>query len=93
MRDRHDILERLRGLLCERLGLAGGDLVLEATLEEIGIDSVELAFVFSYFERDTGLIFDDAEIDVSRYTALGDLAEVLAAKVARGANAATGPDV
>jgi hypothetical protein len=56
------------------------------------MDSVELAFVFSYFERDTGLVFDDAEVDVSRYRAIGDIAEVLAGKIARGANGAADPD-
>lgn len=93
MQDRHDIPERLRQLLCRRLGLAGEDLGLEATLKEVGMDSVELAFVFSYFERDTGLSFDDAEVDVTRYTAIGDIAEVLAAKIAGGANGAQGPCV
>jgi acyl carrier protein len=93
MHDQHDIPERLRQLLCGRLGLAGEDLGPEATLEDIGIDSVELAFIFSYFERDTGLSFDDAEVDVSRYKAVGDIAEVLSAKIAKGANGALGPDV
>jgi acyl carrier protein len=93
MDDQYDIPERLRQLLCDRLGLAGEDLGLEATLEDVGMDSVELAFVFSYFERDTGLSFDDAEVDVSRYKAIGDIAEVLAAKLAMGANGARDPDV
>jgi acyl carrier protein len=92
MRDQHDIPERLRRLLCGRLGLASEDLEFEATLEDIGIDSVELAFVFSYFERDTGLSFDDAEVDVSRYKAIRDIAEVLSAKIARGANGTLGTD-
>lgn len=87
MHDHHDVLERLRRLLRDRLDLTDEELGPEATLTDLGMDSVELAFVFSYFERDTGLSFDDAEVDVMRYEAVGDIAELLAAKIA-GANGA-----
>ena len=78
-----DALEMLAALLGERLSLPPEDLRRDASLEELGVDSVELAFVFSYFERDTGLDLSDAEVDVSRYPTLGDVADLLAAKAAR----------
>jgi acyl carrier protein len=80
-----DALERLTSLLSNRLGAPAEDLRREASLEELGLDSVELAFVFSYFERDTGLDLSDAEVDVSRYPTLGDVADLLAAKMAQAA--------
>ncbi len=77
-----DVLERLTSLLRDRLDVPPQELRPEASLEELGLDSVELAFIFSYFERDTGLAFDDAEVDVSRYGTLGGVADVLAEKLA-----------
>lgn len=75
------MLVRLRSLLCERLDLDPAELQPDASLEDLGIDSVELAFVFSCFERDTGLDFEDAEIDVSRYGTVGGVVRTLTAKV------------
>lgn len=77
-----EALEKLAALLRDRLDVAPEELRRDASLEELGLDSVELAFVFSYFERDTGLAFDDAEVDVSRYGTLGGVADVLAEKMA-----------
>lgn len=81
-----DMLERLTALLRERIDVPAEELRRDASLEELGLDSVELAFIFSHFERDTGLNFDDAEVDVSRYGTLGSVADVLAAKVASAAD-------
>ena len=78
-----DALGKLAALLEERLGVPPEDLHRDAGLEELGVDSVELAFVFSYFERDTGLDLSDAEVDVSRYPTLGDVADLLAATAAQ----------
>lgn len=78
-----DVLGRLTALLGERLSLPPEDLHRDASLEDLGVDSVELAFVFSYFERDTGLDLSDAEVDVSRYSTLGGVADLLAAKAAQ----------
>jgi acyl carrier protein len=80
--DEDSVLVRLRSLLCERLDLDPAELQPGAALEDLGIDSVELAFIFSCFERDTGLDFEDAEIDVSRYETVGGVVDTLAAKVA-----------
>lgn len=80
-----DALEKLTALLRDRLDVEPEELRRDASLEELGLDSVELAFVFSWFERDTGLPFDDAEVDVSRYGTLGGVADVLAEKMAGAA--------
>jgi acyl carrier protein len=81
--DSSDTLSALRALLCGRLGIADEELQPQSALEDLGIDSVELAFVFSYFERDTGFDFEDAEVDVARYGTVGELADLLAARISR----------
>jgi acyl carrier protein len=88
--DSSDMLAALRALLCGRLGIADQELQAQSTLEDLCIDSVELAFVFSYFERDTGFGFDDAEVDVARYGTVGALAELLADRVSRAAGGVRG---
>jgi acyl carrier protein len=77
-----DILEKLRSLLCGRLDIDKDALHPETALEDIGFDSVELAFVLSHFERNTGFSFDDAEVEVSRYRTIGDVVDLLVSGLA-----------
>jgi acyl carrier protein len=81
VRDRGDILRELSQLLCGRLGISARKLDPESPLEDLGVDSVELAFILTRFERDAGLVFEDAEVDVSRYTTVAEIVDLLAAKL------------
>lgn len=75
--NRDAIFEKLQSLLCGRLK-TDTDIQPQTDLEDVGFDSVELAFVLSHFERDTGFSFDDAEVDVSRYTNIEHIVDLLA---------------
>jgi acyl carrier protein len=79
-----DMLEKLIALLRDRLDVAPEELNRDASLEELGLDSVELAFVFSHLERDTGLDLADAEVDISLYETLGGVADLLSARAHPG---------
>jgi acyl carrier protein len=76
-----EALTKLSALLENRLELAAGTrLDPDLEIDEAGIDSVDLAFVFAHWERTTGAIFEDDEFDVRRYKTVGNLAAALAAK-------------
>ena len=86
MTGRDDVLEQLRPLLDGRAKLPPGrELTADMTLEQIDIDSVDLAFVFAHFERHAGVSFADDEVDVGRYATVGDLADALGSKRADAA--------
>lgn len=82
MGERNDVLRDFILLLSRRLEVGEDRLLPETELADVGVDSVELAFVFSYFERDTGVRFEDAEVDASRYRTIGSLTDLLVAKIA-----------
>lgn len=81
LRDPPALLCELRRLLCARLGITDEQLTLESPLESVGVDSVEMAFILARFERDTGLTFEDPEVDVSRYRTIADITELLIDKL------------
>ncbi len=92
MREHDDIIRELGLLLSRRLEIAGDHLGPDTVLQDVGIDSVELAFVFSYFERDTGVCFDDADVDVSLYKTIGSVSDLLIARLTVTERRSTVPD-
>ena len=73
--------EHLIGLLEKRQDLATRAVGLDDRLEDLGVDSIDLAYVLSSFERLYDADFADTDFDLTRYRTVGDLARAIEAKL------------
>ncbi|WP_228972957.1 acyl carrier protein [Streptomyces sp. DH12] len=86
--DRTVILDEVRTVLveqCETPHEVAGDLAEKDPMSQLGLDSITLAYVFTHFEQKHDLTFENDDIDPLRYTTVGDLVDVLAARVSEAA--------
>ncbi|WP_018505375.1 acyl carrier protein [Parafrankia discariae] len=77
--ERGAVLEMIKIVLAERPHLPEG-LDATTTLEEIGIDSLDLIVVFSRFEERWGVPYTEEETDWTVFETLGALADALVAR-------------
>lgn len=56
-----------------------------ATLDQLGVDSIDLALVFAQAEKEFELDFDNEEVSVLRYATLGDLIRAIEHRVGSAA--------
>ena len=72
----------IRDALASRPHLVGiADADEQASLSEIGMDSLDLIIVLSHFEEHWGVEVDNEAADPLSFQSLGELADMLAARV------------
>lgn len=54
-------------------------------LEPLGLDSITLTYVFTYFEQKHDLIFENDDIDPTRYRTIGELVDTLRDRISTAA--------
>ncbi|WP_445397692.1 acyl carrier protein [Streptomyces sp. LE64] len=77
--DREDVLELITAVLAERPHLPDR-LDENTTLEEMGMDSLDLIVVLSRFEEKWGVPYSGEETDGTAFHNLGHLADTLVAR-------------
>ncbi|MGY5125801.1 acyl carrier protein [Streptomyces nigrescens] len=78
------VLEEVRHVLeeqCEIPAEQANAVTPTAPMADLGLDSITLAYVFTYFERKHDLTFENGDIDPTRYTTVGELVEAIARRV------------
>ncbi|GAA5609721.1 acyl carrier protein [Streptomyces platensis] len=78
------VLEEVRHVLeeqCEISAEQAGAVTASAPFADLGLDSITLAYVFTYFERKHDLTFENGDIDPTRYATVGELVEAIARRV------------
>lgn len=56
----------------------------DASLHDLGVDSLDLMVIFSCFEESFGVSFENEEIAPEAYPTLGDLAAFFASRINQG---------
>ncbi len=82
--DRPSVRDVIEGVLRERPGVLRGPaerVSFEAPLADTGIDSISLVFVFSHFEREHDVSFENDELDPRRYASLAQVAAAIEHRV------------
>lgn len=75
------ILSELKGLLEDR-GIAGSSqIVPEAELKNLAIDSVEIALIFAHFEQKYDAMFENQEILGGQYKTVSDIVQTIEKKI------------
>ncbi|MBU3864070.1 acyl carrier protein [Streptomyces sp. 4503] len=86
--DRTVIFDEVRKVLVEQCGTPD-DIVVNLTeqdlMDELGLDSITLAYVFTYFEQKHDLTFENDDIDPLRYQTVSELIDVLAGRISEAA--------
>ncbi|WP_335937746.1 acyl carrier protein [Streptomyces sp. PTD5-9] len=86
--DRTELFDEVRTILveqCETPPEVAGKLTENDPMSRLGLDSITLAYVFTYFEQKHDLTFENDDIDPLRYTTVGELLDVLATRISEAA--------
>ncbi|MFF9403262.1 acyl carrier protein [Streptomyces sp. NPDC014744] len=86
--DRTELFDEVRTILveqCETSPEVAGKLTENDPMSRLGLDSITLAYVFTYFEQKHDLTFENDDIDPLRYTTVGELLDVLAMRISEAA--------
>ncbi|MFI6638936.1 phosphopantetheine-binding protein [Streptomyces sp. NPDC050504] len=86
--DRTAIFDEVRTVLveqCETPEEIASALTEKDPMDRLGLDSITLAYVFTYFEQKHDLTFENEDIDPLRYSEVGELLDVLAARISEAA--------
>ncbi|MEU3216730.1 acyl carrier protein [Streptomyces sp. NPDC014735] len=86
--DRTELFDEVRTILveqCETSPEVAGKLTENDPMSRLGLDSITLAYVFTYFEQKHDLTFENDDIDPLRYTTVGELLDVLATRISEAA--------
>jgi acyl carrier protein len=76
-----EIVAGHHSFLGERDGVA---VVSDAGVADLGIDSIDLSYVFAFAERQYGAAFDNNDLAASQYGTVSDLMETVWSRVTRG---------
>jgi acyl carrier protein len=83
-----EVLHEIRRIMSERLARGeraddNKDVVVDETtrLDDIGVDSIDLVVVLTYFEQHLGLQFENEDVDIGRYACIGALARMISERV------------
>ncbi|MGS2591942.1 acyl carrier protein [Streptomyces hebeiensis] len=82
---REEILDDIRRVLveqCETPRERAEALTEKESMSSLELDSITLAYVFTYFEQKYDLTFENDDIDPMRYTTVGELLDTLADRLA-----------
>ncbi|MEU9759032.1 acyl carrier protein [Streptomyces sp. NPDC047985] len=86
--DRTELFDEVRTILveqCETPPEVAGKLTENDPMSRLGLDSITLAYVFTYFEQKHDLTFENDDIDPLRYTTVGALLDILTARISEAA--------
>ncbi|MFE2941540.1 phosphopantetheine-binding protein [Streptomyces sp. NPDC059255] len=82
---RSQIFDDIRKVLvgqCETPPERAETLTEKDSMSSLELDSITLAYVFTYFEQRHDLTFENDDIDPMRYTTVGELLDTLVDRVA-----------
>jgi acyl carrier protein len=74
-------VEQLITLLEKRRDSGVDSVTAEDRLDVLGIDSIDLAYLLSNFERTHDADFSDADFEVDRYATVADLAQAIQSRL------------
>lgn len=76
------LLRKIKRILrdCDTLGLLPSEIADDAQLDSLGVDSIDLAMVFTEFEREYDIFFDNEDI-AAEYETLMDVACAIRTKL------------
>jgi acyl carrier protein len=76
--DSGTVLRRIVALLAQR---GSEDVEAGDRLDDLGLDSIDLVYILTSFERSDDAEFGDADFDRDRYDTVAQLADVIATRI------------
>ncbi|SCL17992.1 acyl carrier protein [Micromonospora inyonensis] len=70
-------LDRLITLLTDRTDAFAPSVTADRRISDLGIDSIDMAYILSTFEREHDVDFADSDFDYERYETVRDLAVMI----------------
>ncbi|MBB5827103.1 acyl carrier protein [Micromonospora harpali] len=81
MTDADSTLDQLVALLLRRQGNPVDSIGPDDRLLDLAVDSIDMAYLMSHFERQHDADFADEDFELSRYVTVGDLAKAIDARI------------
>ncbi|MFG1674421.1 acyl carrier protein [Micromonospora sp. NPDC049282] len=81
MADGDSTLDQLVSLLLRRQGNQVDSIGADDRLLDLGVDSIDMAYLMSHFERSLDADFTDEDFELSRYVTVADLAKTIDARI------------
>lgn len=76
-----ETVDQIVDLLHKRGGHEDDRIAADDRLEAVGLDSIDLAYLLSYFERTHDVDFDDDDYDLGTYQTVADIAKIVEARI------------
>ncbi|SCG59280.1 acyl carrier protein [Micromonospora halophytica] len=81
MADGDSTLNQLVSLLLQRQGNPADSIGADDRLLDLGVDSIDMAYLMSHFERRYDADFADEDFELTRYVTVADLAKAIDARI------------